>query len=75
MDPVQRFCKEVVTWKALQHPNVLLLIGVMMTETQFAMVSGWMANGSINKFVKANPDIDRLELVGFPPKVLPLSHR
>ena len=62
---VQRFCKEVVTWKTLRHPNVLPLIGVTMTETQFEMVSEWMANGNINDFVKAHPDVDRLGLVGF----------
>lgn len=37
-----------------------------MTDTQFAMVSEWMFNGNINDFVKANPDADRLVLVGFP---------
>ena len=50
-------------WKALQHPNVLQLIGVTMSETQFAMVSDWMANGNISDFLKARPDADRLELV------------
>ena len=57
-------------WKTLQHPNVLPLIGVTMSETQFAMVSDWMANGNINSFVKAHPNANRLELVGFPTKVL-----
>ena len=55
----------MVTWKTLRHPNVLPSIGVTMTETQFAMVSEWMANGGINEFVKAHPDVDRLGLVGF----------
>ena len=27
------------------------------------MVSEWMVNGTINEFVKADPDADRLELV------------
>jgi len=63
------FCKEVVTWKPLRHPNVLPLIGVTMTETLFAMVSEWMAGGNICDFVKTNPNTDRLELVGFPFKV------
>lgn len=35
-----------------------------MTETKFAMVSDWMTNGNINEFVGANPDADRLKLVG-----------
>jgi len=71
LNSVQRFCKEVVTWRTLRHPNVLPLIGVMMTETQFAMVSDWMENGNINEFVKANPDANRLELVCFTFKVSP----
>jgi hypothetical protein len=52
-----------VTWKTLRHPNILPLIGVIMSETQFAMVSDWMADGNINDFVKAHPDANRLELV------------
>ena len=53
-------------WKTLQHPNLLPLIGVTMTETQFAMISEWMVNGNVNDFVKARPDVDRFGLVGFP---------
>ena len=37
-----------------------------MSEDQFAMVSGWMANGNINEFVKANPEKNRLNLVRIP---------
>ena len=59
-------------WRTLQHPNILPLIGVMMSERQFAMVSDWMVNGNINDFVKAHPHADRLELVGVSLKV-PLS--
>ena len=51
-------------WKTLRHQNILLLIGVAMSETRFAMISDWMANGNINDFVKARPDANRLELVG-----------
>ena len=51
-------------WKFLQHPNVLPLIGVMMSETRFAMVSEWMTNGSINEYVKTRPDVNRVRLVG-----------
>jgi len=55
-------------WKALRHPNVLSLIGVMMSEAQFAMISDWMVNGNINYFVNAYPDTNRLNLVGFSPR-------
>lgn len=40
-----------------------------MSETKFAMISEWMVNGNINSFVKAHPDVDRLELVGDPFKI------
>ena len=54
-----------MTWNALRHPNVLLLLGVTMAKTRFVMVSEWMERGDINEFVKANPDMDRLGLVRF----------
>ena len=52
-------------WKALQHPNVLPLIGAMMqmSEGHFAMISEWMVNGNIGDFVKAHPDVNRITLV------------
>ena len=61
----QRFCKEVMTWKALRHKNTLPLLGVMMSSNQFVMVSEWMANGNINEFIKTRRDANRFELVGF----------
>lgn len=52
-----------MSWKALRHPNVLPLMGVIMSETEFAMVSEWMDNGNINQFVKEQPNVNRFELV------------
>ncbi|KAF9643165.1 kinase-like protein [Thelephora ganbajun] len=59
----RRFCKEVMTWKALRHPNLLPLLGVTMSNNQFTMVSEWMANGNINEFVKTRRDVNRFELL------------
>ena len=50
-------------WKALRHPNVLPLLGVRMTENEFAMISEWMPNGNINGFVAVHQDANRFELV------------
>ncbi|KAF9781244.1 hypothetical protein BJ322DRAFT_1111962 [Thelephora terrestris] len=52
----QRFCKEVVTWKNLSHPNVLNLIGVLDTleEGRFSVISEWMANGDLTQYVRTN---------------------
>ena len=65
----------VTVWGALDHPNVLPLLGVTMTEARFVMVSRWMENGNINEFVEANPDADRLQLVCFSRSLLIVTHR
>jgi len=70
----QMFCKEVVTWKSLCHPNVLPLLGVTMGKKVFAMVSEWMINGNINEFVEAHTDANRFELVGLTPTIDPTRH-
>ena len=54
-----------MTWDTLDHPNVLPLLGVAMSDNQFAMVSEWMVNGNINEYVKVRRDVNRFELVGF----------
>ena len=63
---MQRFCREVITWKSLRHQNVLPLVGVIMTGDRFAMVSEWMANGNINEFVEVHQNVNRFELVSSP---------
>ena len=55
-----------MTWKALNHPNVLTLLGVILTKERFAMVSEWMTHGNINQFVTAHRDANRFELVSSP---------
>ena len=65
----QGFCKEVMLWKNLCHPNVLPLLGAIMDNTRFAMISQWMNNGNINEFLKENCSENRFELVGPLPAV------
>lgn len=62
-------------WKTLQHPNVLPLIGVTMSERQFAMISDFMGHGNINDYVRAHPDANRVRIVGSVFQVLLLSFR
>ena len=60
---LQRFCREGVAWKHLRHQNILPLLKVTVSENGFAMVSEWMENGDINKFVKRHPYLNPTELV------------
>jgi len=61
----QNFCKEVVGWKTLRHPNVLPLLGVTTTNDRLVTISEWMANGNITEYLRMNTNADRLELVCF----------
>jgi len=71
---INRFCKEVVMWRFLRHPNVLPLIGASMSENRFAMVSKWMPYGNINEFVKAHPEAKKYKLLGGAAKGLIYLH-
>jgi hypothetical protein len=42
---------------------VLPLLGVTIIGHQFAMVSEWMINGHVKRFLENNPDANRMELV------------
>ena len=60
---IQMFCKEVILWKQLLHPNILPLLGVSTTLFPFCMVSPWMKNGNVTEHVRSNPEANRMELV------------
>ncbi|CCM05082.1 uncharacterized protein FIBRA_07289 [Fibroporia radiculosa] len=58
------FCKEVLVWKYISHPNIVRFLGICQTE-RFAMcmVSVWMANGNIKEYLKKNPGENRIRLL------------
>lgn len=57
------FCREVITWRRLSHPNILELIGVMMDDGGCAMVAPWMDNGNIVDYVREEPHVNPLRLL------------
>ena len=62
---VQRFCREVITWKSLHHLNMPPLLGATMRGKHFAMVSEQMSDGSINEFIVANQEADQVRARGY----------
>ena len=60
----QDFRKEAVTWKYLDHPNVLPLLGITIDPLQ--LVSKWVSSGNMREYIKRHPDADRRRLVGVP---------
>jgi len=51
---VQDFCREAVVWKHLSHPNILPFIGVTTNDERDALISPWMRNGTIIKYLRNN---------------------
>lgn len=57
------FYRQIVVWNALHHPNILRLLGVAMTEDRLVAISQRMEAGNIMVFTKADPSVDRLQLL------------
>ena len=56
------FCKEVVVWKCLDHPNIVPLKGVTLDPLR--LVWEWMPGGELREYLKKHPDANSLSLVG-----------
>ena len=57
------FCKEVIGWHTLRHPNVVPFLGVKMNTKELIMISEWMDHGRINDFLKMHWEANPFELV------------
>ncbi|KAG8711022.1 hypothetical protein FRC11_003824, partial [Ceratobasidium sp. 423] len=59
---VKDAARELYIWSKCKHPNVLELIGVTQHRNQIAMVSPWMENGDLTRFLHTHPEVDRYSL-------------
>ncbi|KAF9257175.1 kinase-like protein [Marasmius fiardii PR-910] len=62
-ETIYNLYKETLLWTQLNHPNVLPFLGWskgLSSVYPICMVSPWMENGDVVKFLKKNPDHDRL---------------
>ncbi|KAJ7885334.1 hypothetical protein B0H14DRAFT_2338732, partial [Mycena olivaceomarginata] len=59
------FAKEVLIWRQLRHPNVLFLLGINTHEfyPSFSLISPWLAQGNILRFLQRNSNHDRIRSV------------
>ncbi|KAJ7113534.1 hypothetical protein C8R44DRAFT_984739 [Mycena epipterygia] len=61
---LKAFGREAVIWRQLSHPNLLPFCGVYYLEKRLCLISPWMENGNILKFLnKESHNIDRLSLI------------
>ncbi|KAG6907312.1 hypothetical protein DXG01_009431 [Tephrocybe rancida] len=54
-----KFWKEAMLWGQLSHPNVLTIYGIFLFQNRVSIVSTWMKNEHITKYLKQNPDAPR----------------
>ena len=57
-------------WKSLKHPNILPLLGAMISPPQ--LVSAFMPAGDLSKYLTKNPDTNQIGLVGVDLVALPV---
>ncbi|KAJ7828506.1 kinase-like domain-containing protein, partial [Mycena leptocephala] len=62
---LKEFGREALIWRQLCHPNVLPFFGLYYLGTRLCLVSPWMENGHIMKFItNKNPaSTERLSLI------------
>lgn len=59
---MKRAMRELYHWSKARHENVQQLIGIIMFQNQLGMVSEWMENGTLQGYIRKNPDVNRYEL-------------
>jgi hypothetical protein len=55
---VKAIPRELHVWEKLQHPNILQLEGFAIVDGFPSFISEWMENGTLNRFISANPKYD-----------------
>jgi hypothetical protein len=69
---------EAVIWRSFHHPNVLPFYGIYRWNNQLALVSPWMENGNVIRYLQTSPHADRASLVrcpALPSTLLMVLHR
>ncbi|KAJ7805838.1 hypothetical protein B0H14DRAFT_2610991 [Mycena olivaceomarginata] len=59
----KEFFHEALIWRQLRHPNILPFLGISdeLFAPSLCMISPWMENGSLIRFLENNPLHDRFE--------------
>ncbi|KAJ6489372.1 kinase-like domain-containing protein [Mycena vulgaris] len=61
----RKFCREALVWQRLRNPYIVPLIGIDTESfpSSLSMVSPWMKNGTVIKYLSGIPDSDRQGIV------------
>jgi serine/threonine protein kinase len=70
----QKFVKEAAILSLLQHRNLVPFIGVIYKPSRFCIITMWMDNGDVLKYVNTHPDTSRISLVRRSSSATPTMH-
>ncbi|KAF8797678.1 kinase-like protein [Phlegmacium glaucopus] len=58
-------CSEVITWRQLNHPNILPFIGANteLFSPRYCFLSSWASNGDLISYLKQHPEHDRFNSI------------
>ncbi|KAG8938038.1 hypothetical protein FRC00_000779 [Tulasnella sp. 408] len=59
----KRLARELYVWAALDHPNVLELLGFAFEEGGPCLISPWCGYGTLQEYLQKFPDANRRRLV------------
>ncbi|KAF7341616.1 Kinase-like protein [Mycena sanguinolenta] len=61
----KEFFHEALIWRQLRHPNILPFLGISdeLFAPSLCMISPWMANGNLIRFLEGNPFHDRFQSI------------
>ncbi|CAE6525732.1 unnamed protein product [Rhizoctonia solani] len=54
--------RELHTWCKCSHPNVILLLGLVVFRERIGMVSPWIENGTLPRYLERVPEANRYNL-------------
>ncbi|KAH8115061.1 kinase-like domain-containing protein [Phellopilus nigrolimitatus] len=55
--------REICVWSGLNHPNILPFCGYLLEGNFLSLISEWMENGTVRRYLERRPDLDLLPLV------------
>ncbi|KDQ53681.1 hypothetical protein JAAARDRAFT_49605 [Jaapia argillacea MUCL 33604] len=69
------FRREVKIWSQMNHPNILRFLGFTFLDGScFYMISPWVHNGDCLRYLKCNPNADRVKLLSQTAQALDYLH-
>ncbi|KAH7322112.1 kinase-like domain-containing protein, partial [Rhizoctonia solani] len=59
---IKHAARELHTWSKCPHPNVLPLYEMVVFRGRIGMVSPWMGQGNLPRYLERTPDVDKCKL-------------